>query len=168
MATMDLHLVVAGLLTRNAALSTLLMNHADRIEQGCFGHGVATAPCFIVPAWTVCQPLSAPLTREVLTVEAHTSRDDPRCPQNLDTILGLLHAVLTDSHARRSVTARHLATAADLVVSGVDTVFKVGAWEIAGAPSKDAGAAQQRLLPWPDCSAVTTTGFLAPRTISMN
>jgi hypothetical protein len=165
---MDLHLVVGGLLARNAALSTLLMNYADRLEQGCFGHGVATAPCFIVPAWTVGRPPSAPFARELLTVEAHTSRDDPRLHQNLDTILGLLHAVLTDGHARKSVTARRLGTAADLVVSGLDTVFKVGTWEIAGAPSKDAGAAQQQLVPWPDCSPVTTTGFLAPGTVSMN
>ena len=166
---MDLRLVVGGLLARNPVLSTLLLNYADRLRPGFSAPGgTTTATCFIVPTWTVDHRPSAPLTSELLTVEAHTSREDPDGPRELDLVLALLHAVLTDDHASRSITARRLGAAADLVAGGSDTVGKVDVWEITPTASCDLGAGQLRLLPWPDCSATSTTGFLASGTASMN
>jgi hypothetical protein len=169
MATMDLRLVVGGLLTRNGVLSTLLMNYADRLEQGRFGRDTATAPCFIVPTWSIDARPSAPLRSQWLTVEAHTSRNDPSRHHNLDTILRLLHGVLTDDHAGRLITARRLSTSAVLMTRGLDTDFRVGTWEITPVPSCDLESAQTRLLPWPDSTtSVITAGALASGTVSLN
>jgi hypothetical protein len=164
---MDLRREVGGLLTRNAVLRTLLMNYADRLEQSCAGNGSATAPCFIVPTWDVDRRLSRRPRSRVLTVEAHTSRGD-RSRDDLDAILRLVHVVLTDDHAGTSITARRLDTSAGVRTSGLDTVVRMGSWEIAPAPSCDLGGTRRRLLPWPDCSAVTIAGTPAARCVSAN
>ncbi len=166
---MDLRLVVGGLIARNPVLSTLLANYADRLDEDRFGCGAATSPSFIVPTWSVDRFSHVPAGSRLLTVEAHTSSTDPRRHENLDTILRVLHVVLTDDHADASIIARRLATPADLVASDLDTVVRVGMWDIAPVPSCGPEAAQRRLLPWPDCStSVITSGALAPGTISMN
>ncbi|MGK5112856.1 hypothetical protein [Geodermatophilus sp. CPCC 205506] len=164
---MDLRLVVGGLIARNAVLSTLLANHDDRLEQRCSGHGTTTAPCFIVLTWSVDESPFAPSGSQLLRVEVHTSNTDPRRHQDLDTIVRLLHAVLTDDHARTSITARRLGGWADSR-SSLDTVVEVGVWEIAPARSSVRGTARPRLLPWPDSSTLTATGSLAWGTVSMN
>jgi|tagenome__1003787_1003787.scaffolds.fasta_scaffold20783379_2 hypothetical protein len=166
---MDLRLVVGGLIARNPVLSTLLANYAARLEEDRFGYGAATSPSFIVPTWSVDRFSHVPAGSRLLTVEAHTSSTDPRRHENLDTILRVVHMVLTDDHAGAAIIARRLATPADLVASDLGTVVRVGMWDIAPVPSAGAEAAQRRLLPWPDCStSVITTGALAPRTVSMN
>jgi hypothetical protein len=163
---MDVRLVVGGLLTRNAVLSELLLNYADRLARGCSGHRAESAPCFIVPNWSRLP--SAPFTSRLLTVRAHTSRTDPSRHDTLDEIMRLLHGVLTDDHAGSSITARRLRTPADLVAGDLDTVVRLGCWDIAPVPSCGPGAAPRRLLPWPDCSAVLATAALAPGTVNMN
>jgi hypothetical protein len=162
--------VVGGLLTRNAVVSRLLWNYADRLERGWSGHcSRRSAPCFIVPHWSVDQLPSAPFGSRLLTVHAHTSRTDPSRHETLDAILRLLHVVLTDDHAGSSVMARRLRAPADLVAGELDTVVRLGIWEIAPVPSRRLEAGQRRLLPWPDCStSVVATGAPAPATISMN
>ncbi len=164
---MDVRLVVGGLLTRNAVLSRLLLNYADRLERGP-GHSAVPAPCFIVPSWSADQPRSAPSGSRLLTVHAHTSRTDPGRHHTLDTVMRLLHVVLTDDHAGSSITARRLRTPADLVAGGLDTVSRSGCWAIAAVLSCGSEAAQRRLLPWPDCSAVLATGALAAGAVTMN
>jgi hypothetical protein len=165
---MDLRREVGGLLTRNAVLRTLLMNYADRLQQSCAGNGSATAPCFIVPTWDVDRRLSRRPRSRVLTVEAHTSCSDPTRDEDLDAILRLVHVVLTDDHAGTSITARRLATSAEVTTSGRDTVVRMGFWEIVPVPSCDLGGTRPRLLPWPDCSAVTIAGALAASGVSAN
>lgn len=171
---MDVRLVVGGLLTRNAVVSRLLWNYADRLERGRSGHFSAAATCFIVPDWSVDQLPSAPFESRLLTVHAHTSRIDPNPHETLDAILRLLHVVLTDDHAGSFVSARRLGTPADLVVSELDTVVRLGNWDIAPVPSRRLEAGQGRLLPWPDCSTsvAAATGAPAPapalRAMSMN
>jgi hypothetical protein len=164
---MDVRLVVGGLLTRNAVLSKLLLNYADRLERGCSGHCTVSAPCFIVPNWS--RPPSAPFMSRLLTVQAHTSRTDPSRHDTLDEIMRVVHAVLTDDHAGSSITVRRLGTPADLVASDLGTVVRLGFWDIAPVPSSGREAGQRRLLPWPDCSkSIIATGALAPGTVSMN
>lgn len=166
---MDVRLVVGGLLTRNAVVSELLWNYADRLERGCSREGPVSAPRFIVPNWSVDQPPSAPSGSRLLTVHAHTSRTEPSRHETLDAILRLLHVVLTDDHAGSFVTARRLSAPADLVATDLDTVVRVGIWDIAPFPSHAPEVAQRRLLSWPDCStSVIATGALAPGTLSMN
>ena len=167
---MDVRLVVGGLLTRNAVVSRLLWNYADRLERGWSGH-CSSAPCFIVPDWSVDQPSSAPLGSRRLTVHAHASRTDPSHHETLEAILRLLHGVLTDDHAGSSISARRLRAPADLVAGEHDTVVRLGIWEIAPVPSRRLGRSQRRLLPWPDCrTSVVATGAPTPvpGTISMN
>ncbi|MGY1692626.1 hypothetical protein [Geodermatophilus sp. SYSU D01105] len=142
---MDLRLVVGGLLTRDAVLGTLLLNYAERLERGRPGPG---GDSFIVPSWEDRAP-GAPHETRVLTVAAHTCREDPRAGEHLDAVLELVHAVLTGEEARGSITARAHGSSADLQ-TGVDTVAKVGTWEITLTPSRDAGAPQPRLLALPD------------------
>jgi hypothetical protein len=142
---MDLRRVVGGLLTRDAVLSTLLLNYADRLERG---PSAATDPRFIVPSWDDGVP-GAPHETRVLTVAAHTCREDPRPHDHLDAVLGLLDRVLTGEEARRSITARPATTSADLQV-GVDTVAKVATWEITLAPSQIPAPPEPRLLAVPD------------------
>lgn len=162
---MDVRLVVGGLLTRNAVLSKLLLNYVDRLE---FGNSTATPPRFIVPDWTAEQPPSAPFGHRVLTVQAHTSRADPRHGDTLDAIMELVHVVLTDDHARTAITARRLSAPTDHVTGDVGTVAKLGSWDVAPVPSRSP-AVRRRLLPWPDCSTSTlTTGAPEPGTVSMN
>jgi hypothetical protein len=134
--TMDLRLAVGGLLTRDVVLSTLLVNYADRLVQGSPGPGTSTAPCFIVPNWRADQ-VERP-GRRLFSVEAHTSRTDPRRRENLDAVLRLLHEVLTGDEAGASITARRLGTSDDLVAGDLDTVVRVGTWEIAPASSATA------------------------------
>jgi hypothetical protein len=164
---MDVRLVVGGLLTRNAVLSRLLLNYADRLERG-LGHCTVPAPCFIVPTWSADQPPSAPFGSRLLTVHAHMSRSDPGCHDTLDAIMLLLHVVLTDDHAGSSITARRLSTPADVAASDLDTVSRLGCWDIAPVPSWGPEADQRRLLPWPDCGAVLATGALTPGTVNVN
>jgi hypothetical protein len=164
---MNVRLEVGGLLTRNAVLSTLLLSYAERLEQECSGCATATAPCFIVPMWTLDQRRSVPEASGLLTVEAHTSRNDPRSHENPDSILALLHSVLTDDQASGSITARRLPTSPDLVPGRRGTVCKVGTWEIALAPARAPRSARPRRLPWPDCDAVTT-GFTTRGTAVLN
>jgi len=164
---MDVRLVVGGLLARNAVLSRLLLNYADRLERGP-GHCALPAPCFIVPDWSADQARSASSGSRLLTVSAHTSRTDPERHHTLDAVLHLLHVVLTDDHAGSSITARRLHTTADLVAGDPDTVSRSGCWAIAPVPSCSPGAAQRRLLPWPDCSAVLATGARAAGAVTVN
>ncbi len=133
---MDIRLAVGGLLTRDAVLGTLLQNYADRLGQLSPGRGTSTAPCFIVPSWS--DDWFARPERRLLTVEAHTSRTDPRPRENVDAVLGLLHEVLTGDEAVASITARLLGTSDDLVPGDRDTVARVGTWEIAPASSATA------------------------------
>ncbi|MGK5111701.1 MULTISPECIES: hypothetical protein [unclassified Geodermatophilus] len=140
---MDLRLAVGGLLTRNAVLSTLLLNYADRIVQASPGPGAASAPCFIVPSWSADQ--CARPGCQLLTVEAHTCRTDPRRRENLDAVLWLLQEVLTGDEAVASITARLLGTSDDLVPGDRDTVVRVGTWEI--APASSATARSHSLAP---------------------
>ncbi|MGY1621972.1 hypothetical protein ACI789_07250 [Geodermatophilus sp. SYSU D00965] len=142
---MDLRRVVGGLLTRDSVLSALLLNYADRLQGG---RSATTDPCFIVPSWDERVP-DAPHETRVLTVAAHTCRDDPRPHDHLDAVLALLHEVLTGEEARRSITTRPAGTCAELQV-GVDTVAKVATWEITLAPSQVPAAPEPRLLPVPD------------------
>lgn len=166
---MDVRLAVGGLLARNAVVSRLLWNYADRLEWGWSGDCSVSAPCFIVPNWSVDHPPSAPFGSRLLTVHAHTSRTDPSRHETLDAILQLLHVVLTDDHAGSSVSARRLRTPADLVAGEFDTVVRLGIWDIAPVPPRRLEAGQRRLLPWPDCrTSVVATGAPAPGPISMN
>lgn len=158
---MNLRLVVGGLLTRDAVLGRLLLNYADRLQHGHLGQGTRTATCFIVPSWTVDARPSAPLGSELFTVEVHVSRDDPRGHRSFEVVLQLLHAALIDD-ARGLITVRSLGTSPGVMASGLDTVFKVGTWEIAPASSQHPGMAQRRLVPWPCCSQLATAGSLAP------
>jgi hypothetical protein len=166
---MDLRRVVGGIIARNAVLSTLLLHYADRLEQGRSEYGTATAAFFIVPTWSRDQSPSAQPRSQLFTVEAHTPRTDPGLHENLDTILQLVHEVLTDDHASTSITARRLNASTDLRTTDLDTAVRVGTWAIAPVPSCSLGAAQRRLLPWPDSgTSVVATGALAPRIVSMN
>ncbi|MGY1594936.1 hypothetical protein ACI79D_23425 [Geodermatophilus sp. SYSU D00708] len=135
---MDLRRVVGGLLTRDSLLSALLLNYADRLQGG---RSATTEPCFIVPSWDERVP-DAPHETRVLTVAAHTCRDDPRPHDHLDAVLALLHEVLTGEEARRSITTRPAGTCAELQV-GVDTVAKVATWEITLTPSQVPAAPSQ-------------------------
>jgi hypothetical protein len=169
---MDVRLVVRSLIARNAVLSTLLANHDDRIEQGCqggSGRRTTTAPGFIVLTWSVDASPFAPAGSELLRVEVHTSRTDPGRHEDHDTVLQLLHAVLTDDHARTSITARRATAWADpRSTGGLDTDVPVGVWEIAPTRSGVRGTARSRLLPWPDPSTLLAPGSLAWGTVSMN
>jgi hypothetical protein len=168
-ATMDVRLAVGGLLTRNAVLSTLLVNYADRLEEGWPGRGASTASCFIVPAWwSVGQRPTATTAPHLLSVTAHASLSDPDHAVNLDSILRLLQGVLTDDHARASITARRLVTSDDQASGDPDTATRVGIWEITPVLSRAAGGTQGRLLPWPDCRAVLDARGLAPATAGLN
>lgn len=166
---MDLRLVVGGLLARNAALSTLLVNYADRLQGWCPGPGRATAPCFIVPTWSDDPVAHAGPGSLVLTVEAHTSGSDRRHAEDLDSILRLVHVVLTDEHAHACVTARRLGTPAGPMSSDLDTVLRTASWSVTPVASSDRRATQRRLVPWPDCStSVMSARALARGTVSMN
>jgi hypothetical protein len=168
-ATMDVRFVVGGLLCRNAELSQLLSNYACRLDRGCSGRCTASPPCFIVPNWTADQPPVSPSGSRLLTVQAHTPRSDPGRHETLDAIMRLVHAVLTDDHARSSITAQRLSPPVDLVASNLGTVGKLGIWTIAPVPSSDSDAAHRRLLPWPDCNAsVVASGALAAGAFGMN
>jgi hypothetical protein len=145
---MDLRRVVGGLLTRDAVLSALLLNYADRLDRERSASGAATDPCFIVPSWDDGVP-GTPHETRVLTVAAHTCRDDPRPHDNLDAVLGLLDRVLTGEEARRSITVRSSGTSAELQV-GIDTVAKVATWEITLAPSRAPASPEPRPLALPD------------------
>jgi hypothetical protein len=165
---MHLHLAVGGLLARNAAVTTLLMNYADRLERGPGREGVATAPCFIIPTWSIDEPPRTPFRRHLLTVQAHTARTDP-CPDaQLDSILQLLHVVLTDDHASSWIIARRLGAPAGPAHSRFGTAVRTGTWEIAPAPSSAPGADRRRLRPWPDCRTALTTGAVACGTTALN
>ena len=164
---MDVRLVVGGLLTRNAVLSRLLLNYADRLERGP-GHCAVPAPCFIVPLWSADRSRYAPSGSRLLTVCAHTSCTDPERHHTLDAVLRLLHVVLTDGHAGSSITARRLSTPGDLVAGDPDTVSRSGCWAIAPVPPCGPEAPRRRLLPWPDCSAVLATGALAAGAVTGN
>ena len=166
---MDVRLAVGGLLTRNAVLSTLLVNYADRLEQGRSGRGAPLAPCFIVPTWwRVGEDPTAPAGPDLLTVAAHASRNDPHHAENLDSILRLLQVVLTDDHARASIIARRLGMFDEHASTDRDTVTRVGIWTIAPVPSRAPAATEARLLPWPDCGAVLGAAVLAPGTAGLN
>jgi hypothetical protein len=154
---MNLHLVVNGLIARDSLLRRLLLNYADRFPRGIFG-GPTTAPGFIVPTWTANPRPSAPPGSELLVVEAHVFRGDPCCYLNLEATLQLLHAVLVDADASRPITIRCLGTSADVMESGLDTLFKVATWEIAPPPAQYPTVAQPRLLPWPCPSELTSGG----------
>jgi hypothetical protein len=144
---MHLRRVVGGLLTRDPVLSTLLLNYADRLARGRLGPGAD--PRFVVPSWTDPVPEKPDETR-VLTIAAHTCRDDPSPHDHLDAVLGLLHGVLTGEEARRSITTRYRGTSADLQ-AGVDTVAKVATWEITLTPSQAPveGGPRTRAVPGP-------------------
>lgn len=166
---MDVRLVVGGLLARNAVARRLLWNYADRLERGWSWDCSVSAACFIVPNWSVDPPPSAPFSARLFTVQAHTSCIDPSPHETLDAILRLLHVVLTDDHAGSSVTARRLDAPADLVDGELDTVARLGIWDIAPVPARRPEAGQRRLLPWPDCSPSVVTGAPTPgTTTSMN
>jgi hypothetical protein len=157
---MDLHLVVNGLIARESVLRRLLLNCADRFPDGIFGPARA-APGFIIPTWTASPRPSAPPGSELLMVEAHVFRVDPNCYLNLEATLQLLHDVLVDAGASRSITTRCLGTSADVMASALGTLFKVATWEIAPMPSPAPTVAQHQLLPWPCSSELTTVSLTA-------
>jgi hypothetical protein len=159
MAMMDLHLVVGGLMARNPALSRLLLNYADLLDNRYAGQATTMASCFIVPAWTVDQSPSAPPSSELLVVEAHMHRDDPSRRRGLDATLHLLHSVLTDAEASGAIIIHCLGMSAEIMAGDLETVFKVAIWEIAPAPSPYPTVTQPRLAPWPCPSQTATTGF---------
>ena len=118
----DLHLVVGGLLTRDAELGTLLVNYAARL--GCLQpeDAGAAAQAFLVPDWVADSRPSAPPGSELFTVTAHVSRDTPQPHDRLD-------AVLTGAAAGESFSARRLG-GPDVPSVGVGTVCRTAAWEL--------------------------------------
>jgi hypothetical protein len=125
----DLHLVVGGLLTRDAELGTLLVNYAARL--GCLQpeDGGAAVEAFLVPDWVADSRPSAPPGSELFTVTAHVSRDTPRPHERLDAVLDTVHAVLTGAAAGQSFSARRLG-GPDVPTAGVGTVCRTAAWEL--------------------------------------
>lgn len=167
MATPDLRRVVGGLMARDAVLSRLLLNYADRLLRERPGHEAGPGPCFIVPTWDVDRRSSVPPAGQLFTVEAHTWREDPSPHENLDIILQLVHTVLTGDHARGSITAHFDGTAGNLVVSRLGTVYKVGSWQISPETSSDPTPTQPRLVAL-RCRTASIADFLAPTAVSVN
>jgi hypothetical protein len=166
--TVDLRRVVGGLIARDAVLNALLLNHADCLQQGALRHGLATAPCFIVPSWSGDHLQPAMSRSRMFRVEAHTSRTDPRLRENLDAILRRVHAVLTDERSRSCIAARCLNTAPEPWATGFGTVVKVGVWDIVLVPPGP-GTTRQRRAPWPDLgTSVVAAHAPAAGTINAN
>ena len=117
----DLHLVVGGLLTRDPVLAPLLLNHAAALQWP-----QAPAASSIVPSWAADERPGAPDGGELLTVEAHVSRDTPHPHRCLDTVLDTVHAVLT----RGPVGVERLA-GADVPDIGGGTVSRAATWALA-------------------------------------
>ncbi|SDM47798.1 hypothetical protein SAMN05660642_02532 [Geodermatophilus siccatus] len=116
----DLHLVVGGLLTRDPVLAPLLLNHAAALQWA-----QAPAPTSIAPSWAADERPGAPDGGELLTVEAHVSRDTPHPHRCLDTVLDTVHAVLT----RGPIRVERLADA-DVPDIGGGTVSRAATWAL--------------------------------------
>lgn len=119
----DLHLVVGGLLTRDPTLATLLLNHATALQWS-----QTPAPSSIVPSWAADGRPGAPDGGELLTVEAHVSRDAPHPHRCLDTVLDRVHAVLSAG----PVGVERLADA-DVPDIGGGTVSRAATWAVSPA-----------------------------------
>ena len=125
----NLHLVVGGLLTRDPVLAHLLLNHAAALQWER-----TPAPSSIIPSWAADERPGAPDGGELLTVEAHVSRDTPYPHRCLDTVLDTVHAVLT----RGPVGVERLADA-DVPDIGGGTVSRAATWALALATSDALG-----------------------------
>ncbi|WP_100500947.1 hypothetical protein [Geodermatophilus chilensis] len=117
----DLHLLVGGLLTRDPVLATLLLNHAAALQWA-----QPPAPSSIVPSWSADERPGAPDGGELLTVEAHVSRDTPHPHRCLEIVLDTVHAVLTGG----PVGVERLADAGVPNISG-GTVSRAATWALA-------------------------------------
>lgn len=169
MAKVDISVVVDALMARNGVLSSLLRSRSHRVEAEGSGGIRVQHSCFIIPAWSTDQRGPSAPTRRLLTVQAHTSRDDPSRLESIDMILGLLDVVLTSADARRSVTARLQRTSAAILRKDLDTIFKVGTWEVSSATIRC--TPKPRLTPvlaWPDYTSVVGTALLPAGTAALN
>jgi hypothetical protein len=117
----DLHLVVGGLLTRDPLLATLLLNHAAGLQWEQL-----PVPSSIVPSWAADERPGAPAGGELLTVEAHVSRDAPHPHRCLDHVLDTVHAVLTGGPVR--IERLRTAGVPDI---GRGTVSRSATWALA-------------------------------------
>jgi hypothetical protein len=159
---MDLRFAAFDLITRDVSLRTLLVNYADHVEHGHAPGGPAPATCFLALKWTDNDRPGAPAGSQVLTARAHMPRHRPNEHLFLDLVLERLRAALTVAAARRLISTRCLGVSREVMEDGVDTIFKIGTFEIAPAPPQRTGEALLELPPWTECVHLGTTRYVAP------
>jgi hypothetical protein len=156
---MDLRFAAFELITRDATLRALLVNHADHLDRARGPKPPEPGCCFLALAWgTGDRPGSA-----LLTARVHLPRRLAGGQPSLDTVLARLRTALTTPAARGALTARCLAPPHAGVEEGDGTVFRTGLFEISPAPPRGSGAALLALAPWPAPAPVEAVTPLAPR-----
>ena len=124
---MDLRFAAFVLIARDAALRTLLVHHADRVERG----GAAQGVCSLALSWADADRPGAAAGAQLLTARVHVPRDAARDHACLDTVPARLRATLTGDTARGVLRARCLDGAPRVVEDAADTVFTTSRFEIA-------------------------------------
>lgn len=125
----DLHRTVGGLLTRDRLLGALLLNHAAALQEL-----QPQSLSLIVPWWAADERPGAPDDGELLTVQAHVSREVAHAHRCLVVVLDRVHAVLTGGPVR----AERLTEDAVPNIGG-GTVSRAATWALAPATSLTLG-----------------------------
>lgn len=159
---MDLRFAAFELITRDAELRALLVNYADRVEQGHGPDGTAPATCFLALKWTDNDRPEAPAGSQLLTAQVHMPRHHSSDLPFLDLVLARLRAALTVNPANALITTRCLETSPEVMEDGVDTIFKTSTFEVAPAPPQRTGVAVLELAPWTGCVQLGEASFIAP------
>jgi hypothetical protein len=160
--TMDLRFAAFELITRDAGLRALLVNYADRVEQGHAQDATAPETCYLALRWSDNDRPDAPAGSQLLTARAHMPRHRPNEHLFLDLVLGRLQASLAVDTARRPITARCLGISHGIMDDGVETIFKTSTFEVVPARPQRTGAALLDLAPWTECVQPGTAGYIPP------
>lgn len=155
---MDIRFAVFNLIFRDAALRTLLVNYADRVESGCLPERTWTGACYIELKWADNNAAAAPAGSQLLTAQVHMPRHRSAEQMCLDVVLRRLRAALPVNATIGSFTVR-CETTREVLDSGVDTVFKTTTFEVAPHAPRRHGAELLDLPHWtghPDLGATAS------------
>jgi hypothetical protein len=156
---MDLRFTAFELITRDAVLRKLLVNHADRLEHGPAPDGRGTDACFLALQWSADDRPGRPAGSQLLTARVHMPRRHASEHSFLDFVLARLRAALTVTPANGLITTRCLSESGK--DEDADTVSRACTFEVVPALSVRDGAALLGLAPWTGCVHLGSASFIA-------
>ena len=159
---MDLRFATFDLIYRDVVLRPLLVNYADRLENGHAPHGVPTSTCFVRLRWAADGSAVTPAGHELLAAEVHMPRHSRGDDPYLRLVLQRLRTALESPAAAGSIATRCVRTSPLVEASPFGTTVTTSTFEVAPPPPQRRSTTIRTLAPWTGWAEINSSDRIAP------